>query len=58
MASKREVIWAASAIKELDNILDYLEKTVSENFFNTLKHSIELIKSFSFSCTFKRKEFF
>ena len=48
MASKREVIWAVSAIKELDNILDYLEnnwsKTVSENFFNTSDHSVELIK--------------
>ena len=64
MASKREVIWAPSAIRELDNILDYLEnnwsKTVSENFFNTLDHSVELIKlnPYQFPALSKEKRFY
>ncbi|PRX43127.1 type II toxin-antitoxin system RelE/ParE family toxin [Salegentibacter salegens] len=64
MASKREVVWAVSAIQELDNILEYLEnnwsKTVSENFFNILNHSVELIKlnPYQFPALSKEKRFY
>ncbi|SKB44280.1 hypothetical protein SAMN05660903_00844 [Salegentibacter salinarum] len=37
MASKREVIWAPTAVKELDQFLEYIEnewsKSISEDFF-------------------------
>ena len=63
MASKREVIWAPTAIKELDQILKYLEnkwsKSVSEDFFNKLNHAIELVRlnPYQFPSILKEKKY-
>lgn len=63
MASKREVVWAPSAINELDNILEYLEakwsKSISEDFFNKLNHTIELIRlnPYQFPSILKEKRY-